>query len=222
MTTVMERDEKSQGFDKLMADHEVRVRRFAFHLMGNQEEAEDLIQDTWIAAFRNFNRFRGDCRFSTWLFQIEKNLGINKIKARKPTSSLDNWNPKNDSEEGNSYLDSLHSRDSDPSQKLEKELQHINIIRVIGNVPGIYGEAAWLRDVEGISYEGVAEFFGIPINTAKSHIRRGRTEARRKLQAENIMYTHQTSDLADIITNMQNRLRLRLEGKTVEIVLEPK
>jgi len=214
-------DEKSQGFDALMEQYLPRVRRYAFRLMDNPEDAEDLIQDTCIAAFRNFEGFRGDSRFSTWLFQIERNLGINKLKARKPTSSLDNWDPKNDSEEGNSYLDSLHSRDSDLSQKLEKELQQINIIRVLGNVPGIYGEATWLRDVERLSYQEVAKFFGIPINTVKSHILRGRATARRKLQAENIMYTHQTSDLEEIIASMRNRLRHRLESKATGIVLEP-
>ena len=76
-------DEKSQGFDALMEQYLPRVRRYAFRLMDNPEDAEDLIQDTCIAAFRNFEGFRGDSRFSTWLFQIERNLGINKLKARK-------------------------------------------------------------------------------------------------------------------------------------------
>ena len=168
-----------RAFESLVRRHERRVFRVTLAVLGNIEDAEEAMQDTFVKAFRHLDQFRGESRFTTWLTRIAVNEALQKRQARKGTVSLD---------EHRGIEEQIAPRRFEPwradPEKLygRQELRRI-IETAIQSLPAIYREALILRDVEEMTAEEAAEVIGITVAALKSRLLRARLMIRESLAA---------------------------------------
>ena len=152
----------------------------AVRLTTNPVEAEDLVQETYLRAFRSYGTFRSGTNLRAWLFRILTNAHINRYRAKKRRPEETALDEVEDP--------TLHLRLRDDvkyGKSAEDELlEQFSEGRVIDAVEGLapaYRQAVLLADVEGFSYKEIAEILEIPIGTVMSRLHRGRQVLRREL-----------------------------------------
>ncbi len=146
----------------------------ALRLTHDREEAQDLAQEAIIRAYEAFDRFDGR-NFKAWILRILTNLYINKYRRRQrsgTTSSLD----EELAAEPMAQLDQM------PDRLVFDEMMGSEVEAALGRVPPDFRTAVLLSDVEGLSYEEIADATEVPIGTVRSRIARGRAILRRELE----------------------------------------
>jgi RNA polymerase sigma-70 factor (ECF subfamily) len=173
----------ASAFDTLVTRYSADIYALLFHLTENREEAGDLTQETFLSALKAIKKFRGEADLKTWLFRIAVNESRNRFRwwkrrQRQNTISLDA--PNGDSEQPLSETFSCGSANPEENAlRLEREKV---LKKALLALPDIFREAIILCDIEGLSYEEIAQALEINIGTVKSRIARGREELRRKLE----------------------------------------
>jgi RNA polymerase sigma-70 factor, ECF subfamily len=158
--------------------------RTALRLSRNPQDAEDLVQETYLNAFRALDRFEEGTNLRAWLFRILNNAFISQYRRRKrrPSSSLD--------EVSDFYLyDHLVAGNTAPGQENpEREvLSRIGdeaVLQALEELPVEFRQVELLADVEGFSYREIADILGIPIGTVMSRLYRGRRRLQQRLWRE--------------------------------------
>jgi len=181
--TLIERSREGDlaAFNALVAAYQDQVYNLCLRMLGSQQPAEDVTQETFISAYRNVGRMRGPS-VRSWLLRIAANACIDELRRRKrhPQLSLDSR--RNDDELEGSY----DVPDSAPGpeqvtvrvelrQALEAELLQLPVDQRLAVV---------LCDVEGLAYEEIASAMGTSVGTVKSRISRGRSRLRSALRAK--------------------------------------
>ena len=172
------------AFERLVADQTSDVYALLYRLTADPEEARDLTQETFLRAFQSISRFRGDANLKTWIYRIAVNQARNRWRwwrrrKRDVTVSLDA------TDEGHEQPLAATLRNDeaiDPEQETLAKEREGQLREALMGLRQSYREAVILRDVEGFSYEEVADALQISIGTVKSRISRGRLELRRKLE----------------------------------------
>jgi RNA polymerase sigma-70 factor (ECF subfamily) len=168
-----------RAFELLVRRHERRVFRVALAILGNIEDAEEAMQDTFIRTYRHMGQFRKEARFSTWLTRIAVNQAVEKRKARK------NYVALNEAEIENSIAPGrFETWRSNPEELYGKHELHRMVEAAIQGLPEIYREAFVLRDVEELSAEEAAEALGIKVAALKSRLLRARLLMRETLAGQ--------------------------------------
>ncbi len=175
---------EAAAFERLVSEYTGDVYALLYRLTSNPEEARDLTQETFLRTFQSISRFRGDSNLKTWLYRIAVNQARNRWRwwrrrKRDVTVSLD---ATDDSHE--QPLSAMLRNDEavDPEQETLAKEREGQLREALLGLRQSYREAVILRDVEGFSYEEVADTLQISIGTVKSRISRGRLELRRKLE----------------------------------------
>ena len=168
-----------RAFEALVRRHERRVFRVTLAILGNTEDAEEAIEDTFLKAFRHLDQFRRDARFTTWLTRIAVNAAIEKRKTRKK------FLPLSESENADEpFLPTNYEPwKSNPEQVFGKQEILRLVEEAIRALPEIYRTAFVLRDVEGLSAEEAAAALGLTVPALKSRLLRGRLMMRERLAA---------------------------------------
>lgn len=171
------------AFDTLVTRYASDVHALLFRLTENAEEAGDLTQETFLSALKAIQKFRGEADLKTWLFRIAINESRNRHRwwqrrRRDKTISLDA--PYGETETPLSEIVSSGSRN--PEQETLRREREKMLIKALNDLPDIFREAIVLCDIEGLSYEEIAQALEINIGTVKSRIARGREELRKKLE----------------------------------------
>jgi RNA polymerase sigma-70 factor, ECF subfamily len=168
-----------RAFEPLVRRHERRVFRVALAILGNAEDAEEAMQDSFIRAFRHLDQFRKEARFSTWLTRIAVNQAIEKRNVRK------NYVPLEEAETGEPLSPKrFEPWRSNPEEIYGKQEIHEMVERAIQALPEIYREVFVLRDVEGLRAEEAAEVLGIGVAALKSRLLRARLLMRETLAGQ--------------------------------------
>lgn len=165
-------------FEKLMADSYQQAFQMAYRFTSNRAEAEDLLQETYIRAFRYFHRFDEAMPFNAWLYRIMTNLHIDNVRkvSRLKTVSIDQ--PVGDHTSGWDIADkSAESGDGHVDDILNEPLQ-----RALQAMTGEFRTAVVLADIEGMSYEEIAVVMDTSVGTVRSRIHRGRKQIREHLE----------------------------------------
>ena len=150
----------------------------ALRLVFNKEDAEDLVQETYLKAFRFFDTFQKGTNIKAWLFKILRNTFINKY--RKTVSmpgeiffeDIESVNTSAHNEEGaksGESVDTLEKKYNDLGSLVDDEVKN-----ALDSLPVEYREAILLSDVEELSYKDISEITNVPIGTVKSRLNRGR------------------------------------------------
>jgi RNA polymerase sigma-70 factor, ECF subfamily len=174
---------ESAAFEQLVEERSGEIYGLLFRLTENGEEARDLTQETFLRAFQSIDRFRGEADLRTWIYRIAINQARNRWRwwrrrRGESTVSLDGM-------VGNSnqpLVATLVENSENPEQTTlahEREVALRSALRRLGRS---YRETVILRDIEGFTYEEIAETLGINVGTVKSRLARGRQELRRKLE----------------------------------------
>lgn len=171
-----------RAFDQLVIRHKDRIFNLCYRFLGDYEEANDSAQEAFVKAYGSLNTFRLESAFSTWLYRIAVNacknkLGSSAYKAKRKTVSLDN--PGNPSD-GPLPMEIPNGAPS-PLARMEEKEKMVLVQRALDALPTEFKMVVTLRDVEGFSYEDIAEITGLNLGTVKSRIARARTDLRNKL-----------------------------------------
>ena len=174
------------AFDRLYRDHVDRIYRFAQRLCGQVEDAQDLVQDTFLNAYRGLEGFRGDAQVSTWLYRIAARACLRLRRKRKGEParelSLDEFIPTSEGE----FRLQLPTDGLTPEEALEnKELKRA-LHQAIQKLPNKYRVVLVLRDMEGLTAKEVGTIMGLNERAVKSRLHRARLFVRRELSARGI------------------------------------
>jgi RNA polymerase sigma-70 factor, ECF subfamily len=173
------------AFDALVLRHRERAFNIAYSLLLNHEDATEVAQDAFVKVYRSISEFRGDCEFTTWLYQIVVNLARNKRRwwmrrGRKMTVSMDCPVETTDGE-----MTAQVAVAADPP---DAEVARAEFVRTleerIAGLPTRYREVLLLRNVEDMSYEQIAVVLGCSVGTVKSRIARAREALRQAMAGE--------------------------------------
>jgi RNA polymerase sigma-70 factor (ECF subfamily) len=173
-------------FDRLYRENIDLIHRFANRLCGETEAAKDLVQETFLNAYRGLNRFRGDARISTWLYTIASRACLRMRRKRKGEPdrelSLDEFIPTSDGE----FRLQIRVDGLSPEEALQnKELQQA-LDAAINKLPKKYKMVLVLRDMEGLSAKEVGTIMGLHERAVKSRLHRARLFVRRELSARGV------------------------------------
>ena len=175
---------ETAAFEQLVAERTSDIYGLLFRLTSDPEEARDLTQETFLRAYQAIGKFRGDADLKTWLYRIAINQARNRWRwwrrrRRDVTVSLDA--PIGETEQ--TIAARLEDADArDPEQEALAREREGQLRDALQSLRGAYREAVILRDVEGFTYEEIAETLQLNIGTVKSRLARGRLELRRKLE----------------------------------------
>jgi len=177
--------DRCPSFDALVAIYEKKIFNLVYRFLGDYEEAADVTQETFISAYRSFDRFRGEAKVYTWLYQIAVNHCRNRLRKRARSRSLQiesldqprDWESQGDAQD-REIADLTHA----PHAVFEeKELRH-RILAAMDSLPPDYREVVILRELQGLSYNEIADITRISLENVKTRLSRARAMLRRKLE----------------------------------------
>ena len=144
------------AFETLVKEYEKNVYNLALRMTGNSEDAADMSQEAFIKAYNSLSSFRGDSKFSVWLYRIVSNVCLDYLRSRtrKPTVSLSTEN-----DDGEEVELDIADESQSPELLLDRSLHR---------------EILLLREIQGLSYEEIAAALGLEAGTVKSRIFRAR------------------------------------------------
>ncbi len=173
---------KREAFDLLVEKYYKKIYNLAYRFVGDREEANDLAQEIFTAAYKNLKKFRGDAKFSTWLFQIASNRGKNKFKYLKRRGHFANRPQTEEEEERDPLKSGIPDHSTNPETLLAgKQIQRL-VQKAIDDLDPDHKEIVVLRDIEGFSYEEIARILNLPEGTTKSRLHRARMVVKEKLK----------------------------------------
>jgi RNA polymerase sigma-70 factor (ECF subfamily) len=172
-----------ESFDAIFERYKSLVFNLTMRILGDREEAMDVSQEVFFAVYRKIHRFRGESSLKTWIYRIAINRASNRCRwwnrlRRRGTVSLDEHLSKDDSR---TFSESLESAASTPEEAFLIAEKRLEIERTLRRLPIQQRVVVVMRDVEGMSYEEIAELLHVSLGTVKSRIARGREELKRRL-----------------------------------------
>jgi RNA polymerase sigma-70 factor (ECF subfamily) len=165
----------TEAFAVLVRRHQKKMLNVAFRMLGDYDEACDVVQEAFFSAYRAIGKFRGDARFSTWLCgivlnQARSHMTQKTVCSRREAGSLDDpVKSKN-----GSFLNEPLSQEGSIVERLEKRELEAKVQKCIGLLQGEQREVLVLRDIQGFSYEEIGVMLKLPDGTVKSRLFRAR------------------------------------------------
>jgi RNA polymerase sigma-70 factor (ECF subfamily) len=158
------------AYGKIVGRYNGRLYNFIYRFVGDRETAEDIVQETFLRAFRKRTEYKAIANFSTWLFTIAGNLAKSELRRRKRWRMF-------------SPMD-LPDESARPDKIAESSLADGQIQQAISSLPPNYKQVILLRDVEGMSYQEISDIVDCPVGTVKSRVNRARLKLQQKLKNE--------------------------------------
>ena len=168
-------DDKRASFQREALVHLDALYRVALRLTGNPSDADDLVQETMLKAYRAWHQYQQGTNAKGWLLTILRHAFINEYRRRTrhpETVDIDAIEPF-------AVFDEV--QDDDPQERFFDQIVDDEVLRAIDELPEQFREAVVLSDVEGMSYEEVGRILEVPIGTVKSRLFRGRRLLQAKL-----------------------------------------
>jgi len=177
------REGRTSALEALVSRYEKRVYNLAYRMLGNKEDAEDVLQDTFLNVVRSIDGFKSRSSFSTWLYRVASNAALTRLRQKSKRE-------KSEGEfldEAYSVRESAHSQSrlvdwSDrPMERLLDEEARQVMETAVSELPEIYRMVFVLRDVQGLSSSEVAEVLELSVPAVKSRLHRARLYLRNRL-----------------------------------------
>ncbi len=173
------REGDTRAFAELVRRYEGRIFRLAQHITQNREDAEDVLQETFMKAYEHLDQFKGDAKFYTWIVRIAVNQALMKLRRRKTDKSV-SLDEQIDTGE-DTIVREIAAWDEDPEQRFTREELHGILDRAIQSLDPPYRSVFVLRDIDELSTEETAEALGLTVPAVKSRLLRARLQLREKL-----------------------------------------
>ena len=179
-----------RAFELLVIKYQRRVERLIGRMVRDVDLVEDIAQETFLRAWRALHQFRGDAQFYTWLYRIAVNTAKKALLDLKRNPTVGSGAPSDGDEENETFR-----RESEPSTDVtpESELAAREIAEAVNaallDLPDDLRQAVTLREMEGLSYEAIAQAMACPVGTVRSRIFRAREAISARVRP---MLEHQT------------------------------
>ena len=169
---------KHNDFEREAIPHNDILYNYALRMTANPDDAKDLVQETFLKAYRFWDKYEKGTNIRAWLFRIMKNSYINRYRKEKKEPATVDY------DEIQNFYNTIRYESSDPNDLQEKifgGLLEDDVARAIESLPEDFRTVIILCDIEGLMYEEIAEFVDSPIGTVRSRLHRGRKMLRDKL-----------------------------------------
>jgi len=182
-TNRTEPEDYSVLFERLVSRHQERLYRVAYRMTGNAEEAQDLLQDAIVEAYRAFRTFRQGTFFDRWLYRIMTRTFIDKQRSKNRVRILSLDTPAfhvegEDIGAGYEFADYT----SDPASMVDRRLFAEPLQRALDKLTPDFRMVLILADVEELSYEEISEILSCPVGTVRSRLHRSRVQVKAELE----------------------------------------
>lgn len=168
------------AFAQLVAKYEQRVYNLARKMVHDPQDAEDVLQETFISVYRHLADFHGESSFSTWLYRIATNASLMKLRARKDTTvSLDE--PVEAESNGEFLPREIVDWSITPEQALLSAEVRAQMDQAVNALPTTLRAVFVLRDIEGLSVQETADVLGLSVPNVKTRLHRARLQLRESL-----------------------------------------
>ena len=173
------REGDTRAFSDLVRRYENKIFRLAQHVTQNREDAEDVLQETFLKAYEHLDQFQGNSRFYTWLVRIAVNQGLMKLRKRKTDRSVSLDDTIDTGED--TVVREIAAWDEDPEEQYSREELNTILDSAVQSLAAPYRSVFLLRDVEELSTEETAEILDLSVPAVKSRLLRARLQLREKL-----------------------------------------
>jgi RNA polymerase sigma-70 factor, ECF subfamily len=169
----------SESFNQLMLRWERPIYALAYRVIGREEEARDVVQETFLRAYRGLRNFRGQAKFSSWIYRIALNLCRDWIRRerRAPLAAVP---------EGVDLVELAAERE--PTESIEELVARNDMSRVVARamarLPEEQRTAIILKEYHGMTFQEIADLQGCPLSTVKTRLYQGLSVLRRQLESE--------------------------------------
>ncbi len=167
------------GFNQLVLRWERPIFALAYRVLGREEDARDVVQESFLRAFRALPGFKGQAKFSSWLYRITLNLCRDWIRRRNRTPELQ-------APEGVDVIEL--AAEQGPTESVEDVVARDDMSRRVARAMEVLSEdqrtAIILKEYEGLTFQEISDLLGVPLSTVKTRLYQGLTVLRRELQKE--------------------------------------
>lgn len=168
-----------RAFAELVKRYEAKIFRLAQHITQNREDAEDVLQETFLRAYEHLDQFQGNSKFYTWIVRIAVNQALMKLRRRRTDKSVSLDETIDTGED--TVTREIAAWDEDPEQRFSREELGEILDSAIQTLAPAYQSVFLLRDVDDLSTEETAEALGLSVPAVKSRLLRARLQLREKL-----------------------------------------
>ncbi|HTS66927.1 MAG TPA: sigma-70 family RNA polymerase sigma factor [Candidatus Acidoferrales bacterium] len=173
------REGDTRAFGELVRRYEGKIFRLAQHVTQNREDAEDVLQETFMKAYEHLNQFKGDSKFYTWIVRIAVNQALMKLRRRRTDKSVSLDESIDTGED--TVVREIASWEEDPEQRFSREELGEILDGAIESLDPLYRSVFVLRDIDELSTEETADALGLSVPAVKSRLLRARLQLREKL-----------------------------------------
>ncbi len=166
-----------EAFARLVLRYQHRIFNLVYRMVQNYEEASEITQEAFLAAWQGLPSFRGEARFATWLYRIAYNCALKQLEARKRDKALQA------ALQAEQALDDLDIRQKQPDARLDARERQAVVQEQLSSLPAKYRIVLVLRHLQEMTYEEMAEILKMPVGTIKTHLFRARNLLKQRLQA---------------------------------------
>jgi len=169
------------AFGQLVNEYKDKIYNYVARMLNDPYEAEDVTQEAFLRAYKSLPRFRGASSFHTWLYRIASNLAIDVVRKRKrqdPTFSLDEPLESDDGE----YERELPDETGGPEDRTSTRETRVAVRRAIMDLPEKLRDVMILYELQGETYEDIADILDVPLGTVKSRLFNARNRLKDSLQ----------------------------------------
>ncbi len=177
-----------EAFEQLIFDYQKKAYNIALRVMGNQEDAKDMCQEAFIRIFKSIEGFKEQSSFSTWMYRIVTNVCLDEIRKKKKSETV-SLDVTYETENGQIHFETASDDDTPEEAYIRTEKKRI-VLKSINELSEEYKTVIVLRDIQGFSYEEIANILCCSIGTVKSRINRGRNILKDKLKTALELSSH--------------------------------
>jgi RNA polymerase sigma-70 factor (ECF subfamily) len=170
-----------RAFAELVDLYKDKIYHLGYRMLNQKQEAEDVVQETFLRVYTNLERYDENQKFSTWIYRIATNLCIDRLRKRKPSFSLD---AELSDGEGTDWHAMLASDEASPETEIILSETQQNIRDAIQTLPDKYKSVVVLRYLHDMSLQEISDVLEMPVTTVKTRVHRGREFLRKKLEPE--------------------------------------
>ena len=173
------REGDTAAFGELVRRYEGKIFRLAQHVTQNREDAEDVLQETFMKAYEHLDQFQGNSKFYTWIVRIAVNQALMKLRRRKTDKSVSIDETIDTGED--TMVREIAAWDEDPEQRFSRDELGGILDTAVQSLEPPYRSVFVLRDIDELSTEETAEALGLSVPAVKSRLLRARLQLREKL-----------------------------------------
>ena len=167
---------QTSAFGELVRKYQNRLFNGMVHMLRNEAEAEDVVQDAFILALTRLETFHGNSAFFTWLYRIAYNVAVSRIRRRKPTVSL----TANANDDSRSF--DFEGNAPPPDDRMSRSEDVEQLQNAMGRLSEEHRTVLVLREMQQLDYDAISEVLELPIGTVRSRIHRAREQLKQQLE----------------------------------------